>query len=362
MCGNIFVFRPGGTPVGNVFTDWQVLINTMACVDGRKMLEFDDSFLPKQPPPFCAIPAGVWPMKDVVWAGFGPRPGVPRTTVHILSGAVFTNLRMIGGQITIVNQAKSPDPSPVSDFSPNRDQVQIGMRDDCGNTQFVNKCDVPMFDLKGQSALFFLQNCLFGMPTPDVPKPTPLIRQSTGSALTINLLGQNQTGPNVVWSDGGGSVLFGALSSSAQVAFDQTKITSGGGSYSFGPQGRIQRLVIPRPPLPAATASQPIITPNALVLCNGAHPGFTQVLPGIANGFSIGGGPNPALSVPLYTGGQEIVIAEVNGGSKLKVSPSGSDTIDGETGPVHIGKHGSRTFASDGVSNWITISEVRHAE
>jgi hypothetical protein len=66
--------------------------------------------------------------------------------------------------------------------------------------------------------------------------------------------------------------------------------------------------------------------------------------------------------VPLYTGGQEIVIAEVNGGSKLKVSPSGSDTIDGETGPVHIGKHGSRTFASDGVSNWITISEVRHAE
>ena len=356
MCGNIFVFRPGGTPVGNVFTDWQVLINTMACVDGRKILEFDDSFLPKQPPPFCAIPAGVWPMKDVVWAGFGPRQGVPRTTVHILSGAVFTDLRMIGGQITIVNQAKSPDPPPISDFSPNRDQVQIGMRDDCGNTQFVNQNDVPMFDLKGQSALFFLQNSLFGMPTADVPKPTPLIRQASGSALTINLLGQNQTGPNVVSSAAGASVLFGALSSSAQVAFDQTSITNGGGSYSFGPQGRIQRLVIPRPPAPAATASQPIITPNALVLCNGAHPGFTQVLPGIANGFGIAGN----LAVPLYTGGQEVVVAEVSGGSKLKVSPSGTDTIDGETGPVHIGKHGSRTFASDGVSNWITISEVRH--
>jgi hypothetical protein len=53
------------------------------------------------------------------------------------------------------------------------------------------------------------------------------------------------------------------------------------------------------------------------------------------------------------------VVAEVSGGEKLKVSPSATDTIDGDTGPVHIGKHGSKTFASDGVSNWITISEVR---
>jgi hypothetical protein len=361
MNGNVFVFRPAGVAGENVFTDWQSLINAMARVEGRKILEFDDSFLPSSSM-FCEIPAGTWQMKDVMWAGFGPRQRVPRTTVHILSGAVFTNLRMIGGQLTIVNQAKSPDPSPVSDFSPNRDQVQIGMRDDCGNTQFVNQGDVPMFDLKGESALFFLQNSLFGMPTADVTNPTSLIRQTAGSALTINLLGQNQTGPNVVWSDGGGSVLFGALSSSAQVAFDQTKITSGGGSYSFGPQGRIQRLVIPRPPVPAATASQPIVTPNALVRCDGTHPGFTQVLPEIANGFKIGGVLTGALSVPLYTGGQEIVVAEVCGGSKLKVSPSGNDTIDGETGPVHIGKHGSRTFASDGVSNWITISEVRRAE
>jgi hypothetical protein len=357
MCGNIFVFRPGGTAVGNVFTDWQVLVNTMACVDGRKILEFDDSFLPPQPPPFCLIPAGVWQMKDVMWAGFGPRPSVPRTTVHISSGAVFTNLRMIGGQLTIVNLAQSPDPSPISDFGA-RDHVQIGMRDDCGNTQLVNKFDVPMFDLKSQSALFFLQNCLFGMPTADVTSPTPLIRQTTGSALTFDLLGQNQTGPNVVRSDGGGSVLFGALSSSAQVAYDQTSITGNHGSYSFGPQGRIQRLVIPRPPLPPATESQTIVTPNALVLCNGSHPGFTQILPRIANGFGIAGN----LSVPLYTGGQEIVVAEVSGGSKLTVSPSGSDTIDGDTTPVHISKHGSRTFASDGVSNWITISEVRRAE
>jgi hypothetical protein len=357
MNGNLFVFRPGGASGGNVFTDWQLLITAMAGVEGRKMLEFDDSLLP--PPAFCEIPAGVWPMKDVMWAGFGPRPGIPRTTVHILSGAVFTNLRMIGGQITIVNKAKSPDPSPVSDFSPLRDHLQIGLRDDCGNTQFVNQYDVPMFDLKSQPALFFVQNCLFGMPTADVPNPTPLIRHTgRSSVLAINLLGQNQTGQNLVSSAAGASVLFGALSSSAQVGVVQTSITNDGGTYGFGPQGRIQRLVIPRPPELPATTSQTINTPNVLVRCNGTHPGFTQVLPGIASGFGVGGN----VGVPLYTGGQELVVAEVSGGSKLKVSPSGSDTIDGDTDPVHIGKHGSRTFASDGVSNWITISEVRHAE
>ena len=356
MNGNIFVFRPAGIPGGNVFTDWQLLINAMSCVEGRKILEFDDSFLPQ--PAFCPVPEGLWPMKDVMWAGFGPRQTIPRTTVHILSGAVFTNLRMIGGQLTIVNLAKSPDPPPISDFG-TRDHVHIGMRDDCGNTQLVNRFDVPMFDLKNQSALFFVQNCLLGMPTADILTPTPLIRQAAQSVLTLNLLGQNQTGPNLVSSAKGASVLFGALSSSAQVAADQTSITNSHGTYGFGPQGRIQRLVIPRPPAPPATASQTISTPNVLVRCDGTDPGFTQELTPIADvpgGFKIG-----TTAVGLYSGGQEVVVAEVVGGSKLKVLPAPGETIDGNTVPVHIGKHGSRTFLSDGVSNWITISEVRHS-
>ena len=41
-----------------------------------------------------------------------------------------------------------------------------------------------------------------------------------------------------------------------------------------------------------------------------------------------------------------------------RMLPAPGDTIDGG-GPVHIHKHGSRTFVSDGVSNWITISEVK---
>jgi hypothetical protein len=157
---NVFVYRPGGIQWLNVFTDWALLISAMSCVEGRKILEFDDSVGTP-----CKIPAGTWPMKDVIWAGFGPRQGVPRTVVAILSGAVFTDLRMIGGQITIVNQATGAAPSPVSDFGPPPNHVQIGLRDDCGNAQLANQDDVPMFDLRDKSALFFLQNCLFGMPT-----------------------------------------------------------------------------------------------------------------------------------------------------------------------------------------------------
>jgi hypothetical protein len=108
---------------------------------------------------------------------------------------------------------------------------------------------------------------------------------------------------------------FWCQSSAAQVAVVQTKITDSG-TFSFGPQGRIQRLLVPLPPAPPATASQVFSTPNVLVRCNGTS-SFTKVLSEITNGFFAGDS-----SVNLYTGGQEAVVAEVVGGSKLKVGPA----------------------------------------
>jgi len=348
---NVFVFRPGGVQAQNVFNDWQALMTAMIGVEGRKTLEFDDSLLPPVNR-HCDIPAGTWPMKDVMWAGFGPRPGVVRTTVHILSGAVFTNFRMIAGQITIVNkvlQAEGGIP-PVSDFT-SPDQVHIGIRDDSGASQIVNEGDVPLFDVGSESPFFFVQNCVFGMPRPGIVPISPLIRHTGAqSRLSINLLGLNQTGPRLVLSEAGASVLFGAISNAAQVAADQSSIS--GDNFDFGPQGRIQRHVIPRPPKPPATESQPFNKPNVLIRCDGSA-GFTQQLPSITSGFTIGN-----TSVTLYSGGQEVVIAEVAGGSGLRVGAASGDTIDGDTGLVKIGKHGSRTFVSDGSSNWITISQV----
>lgn len=346
-----FVFRPGGAAANNVFTDWPTLMTTLQSVEGRKILEFDDSL---QSP--CVIPVGTHNMRDVMWAGFGPRKGKTRSLVVIKEGAIFQELRMIGGQITIDNQASAT--SPISDFvggGGDANHVQIGMRDDCGNTQLMNTGTAPLFDFGDKRVFMFVQNCFLGIDVTGALQLRPLIKQSAGGNLTINLIGQNQTGENLVENVSGATVRFGALSSSTQIAVKQDTI---GGVNDFAPVTRIQRKVQPRPPLPPATANiTPILKPNVLLRCDGNGPdgnGFTQVLPDIKSGFEVRAG------IPLYTGGQEIVVAEVAGGKNLKVQASSGNTIDGSTGPVKIKAHESRIFASDGESNWITIASHKN--
>ncbi|HEX7780433.1 MAG TPA: hypothetical protein VF424_14395 [Vicinamibacterales bacterium] len=339
---HVFVFRPGGVQQDNVFTSWPALVAALGTMEGRKIVEFDDSL------GACQIPAGQWAMKDVSWAGFGPRPGKPRPVVDILEGAVFTGLRIIGGQITIFNKATST--SPISDFQAG-DHVQIGLRDDAGNTELVNEGPAPLFNIT-VPVFFFVQNSILGRRSLH-----PLIRfTATQQPLFINLLGQNQTGNNLVRTTSGAKVVFGALSAAAQVGFDQSTIVDPDG-FRYAPVGRIQRKVEPQPPAPPAisavtpnVSTQTFTLPNALLRCNGQSPGFEQELPKIRGGFTIGVGGE----VRLYSAGQEVVVAEVTGGAHLRVRPSPGDTIDGFPGNVAIGAYESRTFISDGETNWIT--------
>lgn len=282
---------------------------------------------------------------------------MPRPRVDILSGALLPGLRMIGN-VTLVGQvlAGQGGVPPISDFV-EPDQMHIGLRDDGGGSHIANQGDVPIFDIDGKSVFFFIQNCLFGVESLKVSSTSPLIRfRGDEKTLVLNLLGLNQTGPNVVRTEGTATVLFGALSSAAQVAFDQTSIVND--NYAFAPQGRIQRHVIPRPPAPAAKVPQVVKEfnkPNVVLLFDGTDE-LTQELPSISKGFTIGGSHLTPLPVPLYSGGQEVVIAEVAGGTKLKVRPASGDTIDGSPDEVKIGGRGSKTFISDGLDNWITIS------
>ena len=346
-----FVFRPGGTAGNNVFTDWPSLMTALGSVDGRKFLEFDDSALPAGKP--CVIPAGTHLMRDVMWAGFGPKKGAPRSNVAIVEGARFTELRMIGGQITIDNRATAT--SPISDFvegGAEANHIQIGMRDDCGNTQIMNSGAAPLFDFGKSNVFMFVQNCLLGIDIRSGPL-NPLIRQKTGGILTLNLIGQSQIGENLIASESGATVRFGALSSATQIAVKQDTIL---GTNDFAPVTRIQRKVRPRPPLPAtktAFALNTFAKPNELLRCDGngeGGQGFTLTLPPIKGGFSVRAG------IPLYTGGQEMVVAEVAGGKKLSVKASPGDTIDGAVDAVRFRAHESRIFASDGENDWITIA------
>jgi hypothetical protein len=214
--GKVFVFRPAGIQQDNVFTNWETLVDAMLTVEGRKILEFDDSL---QSP--CVIPRvpdgrAAWQMKDVSWAGFGPRPGQFRPFVDILEGARFSDFRMIGGQITIMNRAITT--SPVSDFK-NGDHVHIGLRDDAGTSELNNPGEAPLFHVEANGAFFFIQNCVFGV---GLKSPHPLIQYVIPAgtppplkALALNLLGLNQTGERVVKAGNGAPVLFGAQSSAA---------------------------------------------------------------------------------------------------------------------------------------------------
>lgn len=354
-----FVFRPGGSAANNIFTDWSSLMTALNSVDGRKILEFDDSALLAGAP--CVIPPGTHAMRDVVWAGFGPRKGAARSTVAISEGARFTGLRMIGG-LTIDNRATATP--PIADFvaGPNvgneANHIQIGMRDDCGNAQLMNSGTAPLFDFGGSPVFMFVQNCLLGIDIRARPQH-PLIRLGSGGSLTINLIGQSQIGENLVAGAPDSTVRFGALSSATQIAVKQDTIQ---GVNDFAPVTRMQRKIRPRPPLPAAKtefAAGTFAKPNELLRCDGhgedGH-GFTQTLPRIKGGFSVRSG------IPLYSGGQEMVVAEVGGGNKLEIIASPGDTIDGSAGAVRFKPHESRILASDGENNWITIASHRRLD
>lgn len=85
---NTYVFQPGGTANGNVYTDWSLLIADHSPVNGPKIIELDDRFSP------ITIPAGgPYDMRDTRIQG-RYLAGIP-TVVTIAPGAQFTNLEKL---------------------------------------------------------------------------------------------------------------------------------------------------------------------------------------------------------------------------------------------------------------------------
>lgn len=96
-----FIYQPGGTAGANIYTSFSDLMNAMALVKGRKVLEFDSRF------GSISIPAGTWDMTNVVWT-------VDQSTafpiIAIQEGATFTKLRMFDGSFGVHNQATATVP------------------------------------------------------------------------------------------------------------------------------------------------------------------------------------------------------------------------------------------------------------
>jgi hypothetical protein len=243
---------------------------------------------------------------------------------------------MFGGSLTVFNRATTV--SPIADFWTRREPCPCGLNG--GTCEFVNEGTEPMFDLGGNSATFFVQNSFWGLRS-----TAPLIRHTAGDC-RMQFLGLTVAGKNMVASAAPARVIVNAISSATTIGANQTSTAN----FQYVPVARIQRRIVPpNGPAPAAIDPATIRIPNALLQLDGTT-AFTQSLPAI-DGFLL-----PQTTEPSYSGGQEIVIAEVKGGTGLQVEASQGNTIDGSTQPVPIAGHGSRTFISDGMSNWITVA------
>jgi hypothetical protein len=97
-----FVFRPGGTASGNVYTSWSLLMTALAAVDGPRIIEFDPT---SDPNTRCDIPSGTHNLEyNTILRG---RVDVS-VVVLMADGAVFQNATALESGIEIWSNSSSP--------------------------------------------------------------------------------------------------------------------------------------------------------------------------------------------------------------------------------------------------------------
>src|SRR5262245_60673504 len=137
-----FVFRPGGVPGGNVFTDFFALKNALAAAEGLKILEFDDSIVSP-----ILLPAGTFPMHLVSWTGSAPRGGALHARVTIPEGCLLPGLRMISGQVE--GECTATATAPVADFATGARLLRLRRRLDDGGPFVFCTGPAPLSDAGG---------------------------------------------------------------------------------------------------------------------------------------------------------------------------------------------------------------------
>jgi hypothetical protein len=102
-----FVFRPGGTAGGNVYTSWSSLMTDLAAVNGPKIIEFDAS---QDGNLRCDIPAGTWNLGgDTILRGKPYATGETTVSSDVLmaDGAIFQNALELDGYLNIYSSSTS---------------------------------------------------------------------------------------------------------------------------------------------------------------------------------------------------------------------------------------------------------------
>ncbi len=322
-----FVYQPGGTAGGNVYTTEASLYAALAAVRGPKVVEFRDNFVSP-----IVLASGA-DMADTTWQGatangnsFGPS-----AVVHIADGVAFPNLLSFGPNINVLNLNTVTPAVTLTNF----DHVFVVGNSDlstvAGGAPFFGGGALP----GGGLAPFFLEQ----VATLGFIDSGPVIDFPVAGTTLFLLVGD-------------GCVVSDIITGAAGVARTDRIVGSGGsindqtgwaGSITEAMDAQARHLLNPSPP--AAPATAPVTAAfNQTILLDASGGAIAQILPSISTAGAFRGT------------GTTVTVKETSGSVGVTVDGAGADTIDGAGAPVAVPAGGARTFESDGVGNWNIVS------
>jgi hypothetical protein len=351
-----FVFRPGGVQAGNVYTDWAELMAAANSVQGWKTIQIDNSQAA------CVIPAGVWDMTQTELVGFVTGALGAGPSVTVADGASFTNLRKVGGELTIVNANTVNAPVVIAAAAGAAAVFEFGAGIFGDFPQLNNTGGAPFWDM---SALAAGQQFLIRMAGVITGTAAAIQMGASQGTLSLSIFdcGRIQAGmiagtdPAAICS----VFLFGNSGQLCRQSAFAGTITYGRPNSFTGLPGWPRFWMFP------ASVSQGAIVPSAVPFVantglgmgaclrfNTTAGNIAQPLPTIRAAAPAIGSFSTTDGVIESTGLVVIVKNEV-GANAVNVSPAGADTINGGAGAVAVAQGAAKMFISDGVSNWISF-------
>jgi hypothetical protein len=351
------VFRPGEpAPEGNVYADWATLVADLPTVEGYKSIQIDDSLVTP-----AVIPAGSWDMTEVEIAAFVSFKTVPPgqlVNLNIADGASLPNLKKIGGPliVTNLNTVTAPVVAPSTGYFFEVSRGNLGSE---GPPTIINSGAAPFIDataLAGASFLILrLSGTLGGTGGPFIN----LTGAPAGLRLLLGMLDQASITANRIAGDAGQTLSVIEFTRSSLLGRQATFLgTIARSLYNTG----VSRSNV-FPPAPAAPAGAPIATIgtglgfNTTLRFDTTVGDVAQVLPLIRAAAPAAGATVTTAGV-LDSTGLDVTIKNEVGANNVNVTPNAinPDTIEGGAGPVVIPPGGSRTFRSNGLSNWLIVA------
>ena len=317
------IYRPGSGLSGpTVFDTWAGVIAELAALravnngSGTYTILFDDSIVTPAP-----VPAGVFDMTNVTWAGMLSR--AVTVTVAVAEGAVLLQLRHIVDAIQVTFTGATP---PVADFANPFEVFAI----DTG-TSITSTGTGPFLRNAGPGSVVLALRDGSTI-TYSGTQVVDVATTSTPGFLIVGFSGSSLNSDTISGIPGS-SVQLSWLVSSAQLSEDQPTFSAAGGAIS------VENSTCRRFFSTLTITSNQNVDPNVIARVDTNGGPVTITLPSAFN--------NRGLSVIVKdVGGQATT-------NNITIVPSGGDTVDGAAAQIIAVDRRSLTFTSDGTSDWL---------